>query len=120
MASDFSGGELTVKRRLEALGFRISRVTESSALAESSPPGSPAPALVLTLHARYGRHAAFAAVGVAYTPQNQHQNTGLSPPCADSGYLIFITLDVGPKTRQLVTRPAPHRLNMPQHSTMPF
>ena len=92
-ASEFSGGELTVKRRLEALGFRVSRITDGSALADSTPPGSSPPALPLTLHARYGRHAAFAAVAVAYTPQNQHQNTGLSPRCPDGGHLVFITLD---------------------------
>ena len=57
--SEFSGGELTVKRRLESLGFRVSRITDGSALAESStPPGSSSPALPLTLHTRHGRHAA--------------------------------------------------------------
>jgi hypothetical protein len=50
-------------------------------------------ALPLSLHERYGRREAFAAVGVDYTSQQQHLNTGLSPRNPDGGYCIFITVD---------------------------
>jgi hypothetical protein len=51
------------------------------------------PALTLNLHSRYGRSDAFKSVGLNYTSQDRHLNTGLSPRCPDGGYFIFITLD---------------------------
>jgi hypothetical protein len=49
--------------------------------------------LPLTLHHRYSRREAFAAVHVEYDQQKRHLNVGLSPQCPDGGYLIFITLN---------------------------
>jgi len=49
--------------------------------------------LALTLHHRYSRREAFAAVGVEYDQQKRYLNVGLSPQCPDEGYLIFITLN---------------------------
>jgi hypothetical protein len=49
--------------------------------------------LPLKLFGRYGRKAAFAAVGIQSDQQQQHLNVGLSPQCRDHGYLIFITLN---------------------------
>jgi len=51
------------------------------------------PALPLTLHRKYGRKEAFAAVGDTYSPQEQNKNTGLSPRNPDGGHFIFITLN---------------------------
>jgi hypothetical protein len=49
--------------------------------------------LPLTIHHRYSRQQAFAAVGIEYNQQKPNLNVGLSPRCPDDGYLIFITLN---------------------------
>jgi hypothetical protein len=85
LPAGFTGQQLQSMRRL----------TEESAQRLNAAWGTRTrpPALPLSLHERYGRREAFAAVGVDYTPQYQHLNTGLSPRNPDGGYCIFITVD---------------------------